>query len=81
MKLLPAIVCLVSASAFAGNPVRLDLGASPYADTEISTNVQIVVWEKDLKRFEFNLAFLATPSNNVQVSIGMDENGDGSSSP
>ena len=77
MKLLPAIVCLVSVSAFAGNPVRLGLGASPYADTEISTNVQIAVWEKDLKRFEFNLAFLATPSNNVQVSFGMDEDGDG----
>ena len=77
VKLLPAIVCLVSASAFAGNPVRLGLGVSPYADTEISTNVQIAVWETDLKRFEFNLAFLATASNNVQVSFGVDEDGDG----
>ena len=77
VKLLPVIVCLVSASAFAGNPVRLGLGVSPFADTEISTNVQIAVWEKDLKRFEFNLAFLATPSNNVQVSFGVDEDVDG----
>ena len=67
----------MSTSAFAGNPVRLGLGVSPYADTEISTNVQIAAWEKDLKRFEFNLAFLATPSNNVQVSFGVDEDGDG----
>ena len=77
VKLLPVIVCLVSVSAFAGNPVRLGLGVSPYADTEISTNVQIAAWEKDLKHFEFNLAFLATPSNNVQVSFGVDEDGDG----
>ena len=77
MKLFPAIACLVSVSVFAGSPTRLGLGASPYADTEISTNVQLAVWEKDLKRFEFNLAFLATPSNNVQVSFGVDEDGDG----
>ena len=77
VKLLPTIVCLVSVSVFAGSPTRFGLGVSPYADTEISTNVQLAVWEKDLKRFEFNLAFLATPSNNVQVSFGVDEDGDG----
>ena len=76
MKLL-AVICLFSVSVFAGNPVRLGLGVSPFADTEISTNVQLAVWEKNLKHFEFNLAFLATPSNNVQVSFGMDEDGDG----
>ena len=75
---LLASVCLLSVSVFAGNPVRLGLGVSPFADTEISTNVHLAVWEKDLKRFEFNLAFLATPSNNVQVSFGIDEDGDGS---
>ena len=77
MKFMAA-KCLFSVSVFAGNPVRLGLGVSPFADTEISTNVHLAVWEKDLKRFEFNLAFLATPSNNVQVSFGIDEDGDGS---
>ena len=46
------------------------------ADTEISTNVQFAIWEKGLKRFEFNLAFLATPSNSVQVFFGVGEGGD-----
>ena len=76
MKLL-AVICLFPVSVSAANPIHISLGMSPFADAEISTNVQMSAWENNLKRFEFDLGFLATPSNNVQVSFGMDEDGDG----
>jgi len=76
VKLL-AIAWLAAVPLFAGSTVSLGLDVSAFADTESSTNVHLAAWEKNLCRFEFSLSFLATPSNNVQVSLGVDEDCDG----
>ena len=53
------------------------LPPSEYADTEVSTNIAFVVDRSIMTRIEFAVALNATPTNNVEVAIGEDENGDG----
>ena len=48
-----------------------------YADTEASTNIAFVVERPEMTRIEFTVALEATPTNNVEVAIGADGNGDG----
>ena len=76
-KAICIIVLCVSVSAFAKitGPVRL--GNSPFADTEISTNVAFSAWTEHMLAFEYELAFDGTPSNNVQVAFGTDADSDG----
>ena len=80
-KLFTIIGLCVSFSVLAKitGPVRL--GNSPFADTEISTNVVFSAWTDRMFAFEYELAFDGTPSNNVQVVFGTDANGDGELSP
>ena len=49
-----------------------------YADTEVSTNIAFVVERPAMTRIEFTVSLDATPTNNVEVAIGTDANGDGS---
>ena len=53
------------------------LPQSAFADTEVSTNIVFVVERPAMTRIEFTVALDATPTNNVEVAIGTDENGDG----
>ena len=53
------------------------LPQSAYADTEVSTNIACAVERPAMSRIEFTVALDATPTNNVEVAIGKDENGDG----
>ena len=53
------------------------LPTSEYADTEVSTNIAFVVDRSMMTRIEFTVALEATPTNNVEVAIGTDGNGDG----
>ena len=53
------------------------LPQSAFADTEVSTNIVFVVERPVMTRIEFTVALDATPTNNVEVAIGTDENGDG----
>ena len=53
------------------------LPAPEYADTEVSTNIPFVVNLEVMSRVEFSLTFDASPTNAVEVSVGADENGDG----
>ena len=53
------------------------LQPSEYADTEVSTNIAFVVDRTEMTRIEFTVALDATPTNNVEVAIGTDGNGDG----
>ena len=53
------------------------LPPSAFPDTEVSTNFTFVVGEDGGRRLVFSLEFQATPTNNVEVAIGHDENGDG----
>ena len=74
MKLL-AMVLLLPMAALA---VMVEpLPTSEYADTEVSTNIAFVVDRSMMTRIEFTVALDATPTNNVEVAIGTDGNGDG----
>lgn len=53
------------------------LPMSPYADTEISTNVAFNVTRGDAKFFDVRLELTGTVSNNVQIAFGCDADGDG----
>ena len=74
MKLLAMMLVLpVAALAVTVEP----LPPSEYADTEVSTNIAFVVDRAMMTRIEFTVALDATPTNNVEVAIGTDGNGDG----
>ena len=74
MKLLAMILGLpMAALAVMVEP----LPTSEYADTEVSTNIAFVVERPAMTRIEFTVALDATPTNNVEVAIGTDGNGDG----
>ena len=74
MKLLAMILALpVAALAVTVEP----LPPSEFADTEVSTNIAFVVDRAIMTRIEFTVALDATPTNNVEVAIGTDGNGDG----
>ena len=53
------------------------LPTSEYADTEVSTNIAFVVERPAMTRIEFTVELDATPTNNVEVAIGTDADGDG----
>ena len=74
MKLL-AMILLLPMAAFAVTVEQLP--QSEFADTEVSTNIAFVVERPAMTRIEFAVALDATPTNNVEVAIGTDANGDG----
>ena len=76
MKLLVSFfVALMSAGAFA---VTVEpLPPSGYADTEVSTNFHYGVTLTNVTRMAFVIELEATPTNNVEVAIGTDGDGDG----
>ena len=54
-----------------------NLPSAEFADTEVSTNIAFAVERPAMTRIEFTVALDATLTNNVEVAIGTDENGDG----
>ena len=54
-----------------------ELPSAEFADTEVSTNIAFVVDRSMMTRIEFTVALTAMPTNNVEVAIGTDGNGDG----
>ena len=50
---------------------------SPFADTEVSTNVAFNSLRSDVKEFELKFAFEGCPSNSIQVALGRDVDKDG----
>ena len=70
-----AALALLPMAAFA---VTVEpLPPSEFADTEVSTNIAFVVDRSMMTRIEFTVALDTTPTNNVEVAIGTDGNGDG----
>ena len=64
MKLVAMILLLpMAALAVTVGP----LPPSEYADTEVSTNIAVVVDRSMMTRIEFTVALEATPTNNVEV--------------
>ena len=46
-------------------------------DTEYETNIVAEAWSEFDRMFDVQLEFTASPSNNVQIAFGEDEDGDG----
>ena len=71
-------VCFALFSACASFAV--DVAALPdssFADTEVSTNFTFAVGAVGNRKLVFSMGLQASPSNNVEVAIGCDANGDG----
>ena len=71
--LLPLFACTSAVAGIAVGP----LPASGYADTEVSTNFAFSVGEGQNRGIVFTVELQATPSNNVEVAIGVDADEDG----
>ncbi len=76
-KLCLLVVCVVVMNTRASPRVSSALPSAVFADTEVSTNVVISTWEKGLAAFVFSLDFVASLSNNVEVTFGVDLDTDG----
>ncbi len=80
MKKILLLCCVCGIAAAFARVVRPEaLPPSPWADTEVSTNLPFagVPSAAELRDFRIALSFLATPSNNVQVALGCDGDADG----
>ena len=53
------------------------LPQSEFAHTEVSTNIPFEVRFDAMSRIAFSLSLDASPTNNIEVSIGTDADGDG----
>ncbi len=53
------------------------LPSPSFGDTEVVTNLPLKVWRSEAREFNFSLSFNSTPSNNVELALGTDENDDG----
>ena len=79
MKFLTLVLSLFApfAAVVAGIAVG-PLPAPDYVDTEVSTNFAFSVGEVQSRGIVFTVELQATPSNNVEVAIGVDADEDGS---
>ena len=69
-------MCL-SILAFAAAVTVPPMPVSPYADTEVSTNVAFNSVRSDVKEFELKFSFDGCASNSIQVALGRDSDKDG----
>ena len=77
MKCLVGFFAMSSLIVFGAPVVRTGLPLSPFADTEISTNIAFAAYGPRQRRFTYELAFDAAPSNNFEVAFGRDGDGNG----
>ena len=71
------MITFVAVSSLARVARVAELPASEFADTEVATNVVIAVRDAARPYAEVSLALMASPSNSVEASVGVDANGDG----
>ncbi len=76
MKCLLIVVLSVSGWGLFAKPL-LQLPSPSFWDTEVVTNLPLKAWNSEAREFNFSLAFNSTPSNNVELALGTDENDDG----
>ena len=72
-----ACCCLAAAAATGADAVLGGMPRSEFADTEAATNVPFAFHSKGVRGFRFELDFVGTPSNNVQLAFGRDLDSDG----
>ena len=77
ITIINGLLVLSAATAAAGVAVG-PLPAPEFADTEVSTNFVFSVGEGQNRSLVFAIELQATPSNNVEVAIGVDADEDGS---
>ena len=77
IRRLTLLASLLPFSAFARTFNVSPLPVSPYADTEVTTNIAINTQRFDAKEFALNIFFEAASSNNIQVAFGCDEDENG----
>ena len=75
--LVAAVIAFLPLAAFAKPIVVSPLSVSPYADTEVSTNVVFNTTRFDVKKFELNFQLECSSSNCIQVALGRDADSDG----
>ena len=75
--LVAAVIAFLPLAAFAKPIVVPPLPVSPYADTEVSTNVVFNTTRFDVKKFELNFQLECSSSNCIQVAFGRDADCDG----
>ena len=80
MRMLPVVIAFCMSISVFGVTIP-ELPQSAFADTEVSTNIAFAVDRAMMTRIEFAVALDATPTNNVEVAIGTDANGDGNLAP
>ena len=77
MKRHLLMVGCFAALAACGSDVFIgEMPQCSYADTETATNVPFAFHRLGVKEFRFELDFVATPSNNVQLAFGRDHDAD-----
>ena len=72
-----ALVALLPCVAFALRVVVPPQPLSPYADTEVSTNIAINRARSDVRELKMLFSFEGVASNCIQVAFGRDADGDG----
>ena len=77
MRKLTLAACLLSGTAMATTCVPRQLPRSPHADTEATTNCPFAFGGCGVRNFQFDMSFVGTASNNVQLAFGRDADHDG----
>ena len=67
------LILIVAAQA----ATHVALPPAQHVDTETTTNVPFMMGANGRHTFRFALSFKGTPSNNVEVALGVDANSDG----
>ena len=76
-RLTLLIVCVATVAANAATVCPGQLPRGEYADTEATTNVPFAFGPQGARNFRFELSLAGTPSNNVQLAFGRDDDSDG----
>lgn len=72
------LAVLVHASALAAARVAVpSLPVSPFADTEVSTNIVLHASRTDTREFGLHIQLAGTPTNDLEVAFGRDVNTNG----
>ena len=74
-RILCAVVVLAGCVAFGWTTQVPTMPVSPFADTEVSTNIPIN--KADISYSDLNFRFDGTPTNNLELAFGTDVNTNG----
>lgn len=79
MKRIVPLLCVVAASVVAfARTINIPVQpVSPYADTEVSTNVVVHTGRTDARGVKLHLELEGTPTNDLEVAFGCDVNMNG----